>query len=139
MLSESINCLTIKAGFAAMESSRAFWWVKVKGSGSSIMIYEEELAKTKNAYNILEMAKTKTCLEVPIHMLKLFEREKDSHEGQAVRNSLSVHHVRGGNDDLDPLYVSYPDECPDASSSAQAQVQKKVMVSVCVLGGGDRV
>ena len=122
-----------------MESSRAFWWVKVKGSGSSIMIYEEELAKTKNAYNILEMAKTKTCLEVPIHMLKLFEREKDSHEGQAVRNSLSVHHVRGGNDDLDPLYVSYPDECPDASSSAQAQVQKKVMVSVCVLGGGDRV
>ena len=57
MLSESINCLTIKAGFAAMESSRAFWWVKVKGSGSSIMIYEEELAKTKNAYNILEMAK----------------------------------------------------------------------------------
>ncbi|CAK9111522.1 Uncharacterized protein SCF082_LOCUS51760, partial [Durusdinium trenchii] len=105
-----------------MESSRAFWWVKVKGSGSSIMIYEEELAKTKNAYNILEIAKTKTCLEVPIHMLKLFEREKDSHEGQAVRNSLSVHHVRGGNDDLDPLYVSYPDECPDASSSAQVSL-----------------
>ena len=138
MLSESINCLTIKAGFAAMESSRAFWWVKVKGSGRSFMIYETELAKTKNAYNILEMAKTKTSLEVPIHMLELFESEKDSH-GPAVRNGLSVHHLRGGNDDLDPLYVSYPDECPHASSSAQAQVQKKVMVSVCVLGGGDRV
>lgn len=104
-------------------------------SGNAFKVFAREL-QTRDAYSILEVARTKTCIEVPIHQLMLFESEKDYHEGEAVRNGLSVDDIRGGNDDLHPLYVSYLDECPDAS--AQAQVQKKVMVSVCVLGGGDR-
>ena len=113
----------------AMASEMEFWWLRLKG-GSSFKIFANELQE-KDVYSILEVARTKTCLNVPIHKLMLFESEQDYHEGKAVRNGLSVNYIRGRNDDLDPLYVSYPDECPDASS-AQAQVQKKVLVSVCV-------
>eukprot|EP00435_Cladocopium_sp_Y103_P055229 s557_g18.t1 len=99
----------------AMASEREFWWLRLK-SGSSFKIFASEL-QAKDVYSILEVARTKAYLNVPIHKLMLFESEQDYHGGKALRNGLSVNDIRGGNDDLGPLYVSYPDECPDASSA----------------------
>ena len=98
----------------------------MKDGGTAIMIWEKDLAKTKNAYNILEVVKARTGLEVPIHKLMLFESEKAHHEGKAAfEPDACSSEIQCGTNARDALYVSYPDECSNASSSAQARDQKK--------------
>eukprot|EP00435_Cladocopium_sp_Y103_P030641 s1568_g7.t1 len=92
-----------------------FWWLRLKG-GSSFKIFANELQE-KDVYSILEVARTKTCLNVPIHKLMLFESEQDYHGGKAAFEPDACSSEIRGTTARDALYVSYPDECPDASSA----------------------
>ena len=104
-----------------MADAPVIWWVKVK-SGNAIMISANELSDPKNAFNLLKMVKSMTELKVPIDKLSLFENEEKQ---MAVRADCPMDQISGGKEFSTPLYVSYPDACSDASSSAQVRVQKK--------------
>ena len=65
---------------------------------------------------------SKSELKVPIDKLSLFENEENQ---VAVPADCPMDQISGGKEFSTPLYVSYPDACSDASSSAQVRVQKK--------------
>ena len=95
------------------------------------MINAKDLNDPKNAFSLLEMVKSKTELKVPIGKLSLFENEEKQ---MAVPADCPMDQISGGKEFSTPLYVSYPDACSDASSSAQVRVQKKLF-QCGVLGG----
>ena len=104
-----------------MADGAVFRWVKVKND-NAIMINAKDLNDPKNAFSLLEMVKSKTELKVPIGKLSLFENEEKQ---MAVPADCPMDQISGGKEFSTPLYVSYPDACSDASSSAQVRVQKK--------------
>ena len=92
-------------------------------SRNAMMINAKDLNDPKNAFNLLEVVQSKTKLEiVPIDKLSLFENEENQ---VAVPADCPMDQISGGKEFSTPLYVSYPDACSDASSSAQVRVQKK--------------
>ena len=82
----------------------------------------DELSHPKFAFNLLEIVQSKSELKVPIDKLSLFENEENQ---VAVPADCPMDQISGGKEFSTPLYVSYPDACSDASSSAQVRVQKK--------------
>ena len=104
-----------------MADAPVFRWVKVKND-NVIRISAKELGDPKDAFSLLEMVKSKTELKVPINKLSLFENEENQ---VAVGVDCPIDQISGGKEFSTPLYVSYPDACSDASSSAQVRVQKK--------------
>ena len=89
---------------------------------NAIMINAKDLNDPKNAFNLLEVAQSKAKLQVPVGKLSLFENEDKQ---MAVPADCPMDQISGGKEFSTPLYVSYPDACSDASSSAQVRVQKK--------------